>query len=51
MIKVGAGCHLEKYKGKIRHCECGVCGHIKEIECFDCSCCENFHKRSGTEND
>jgi len=32
-----------------RHCECGVCGHYRAMECYDCSCCENFHKRSGND--
>jgi len=30
-----------------RHCECGVCGHFNEKDCYDCSCCSNFHQRSG----
>ena len=30
----------------LRHCECGICGHRTEEECYDCSCCLNFHQRS-----
>ena len=30
-----------------RHCECGVCGHFNEKDCYDCTCCLNFHERSG----
>lgn len=30
-------------------CECGICGHFAEKECFEkeCKCCINFHTRSG----
>lgn len=32
-----------------RGCECGICGHHSEEECvrMECSCCSNFHARSG----
>ena len=32
-----------------RSCECGICGHFSERECFkkECACCINFHMRSG----
>jgi len=33
----------------VTHCECGICGHFDENECFknECKCCSNFHLRSG----
>lgn len=33
----------------IIHCECGICGHKREPECIkqECTCCNNFHLRSG----
>lgn len=33
----------------IIHCECGLCEHRSEKECIrkECSCCNNFHVRSG----
>lgn len=32
-----------------KSCECGICGHFSEEECFEkeCECCINFHVRSG----
>ncbi len=32
-----------------KSCECGICGHFDEDECFvkECRCCINFHRRSG----
>lgn len=30
-------------------CECGICGHHHDSECFqkECKCCLNFHEKSG----
>ena len=32
-----------------KSCECGICGHHSEKDCTEkqCSCCMNFHVRSG----
>lgn len=32
----------------LRHCECGICGHMHESDCIKrtCDCCYNFHVRA-----
>ena len=32
----------------LRHCDCGICGHMNEAECIEheCHCCYNFHIRA-----
>lgn len=32
----------------LRHCDCGICGHMNESECIEheCKCCYNFHVRA-----
>ena len=35
----------------LRHCECGICGHMNESDCKEkeCTCCYNFHIRARNE--